>query len=83
MGMLSKRAITEGGFKMTDDQRPFAKRKLAKAVEHEADTPDDCEDSLQKSGQAGSAETQGGIAEHQGGGIPCAIGGGQSGQGGG
>lgn len=34
-------------------------------------------------GQEGDSDSQEGIAEHQGGGIPGAIGGGQSGQGGG
>lgn len=34
-------------------------------------------------GQAGDAENGSGIAEHQGGGIDGAVGGGQSGQGGG
>ena len=49
----------------------------------ESDTSGRDDADLKGLGQAGTSKPQPGIAEHQGGGIDDAIGGGQSGQGGG
>jgi len=61
--------------KRDDSARPDDKPRKPKPAEDEPD--------LEGLGQAGTSEPVPGIAEDQGGGIPGAIGGGQSGQGGG